>query len=80
MTKKVTLTLEEELIEELNRSSKKSGKKKTQIVREALRSYLNIEDKEAKIKQWEEQNQEAINEYNQFIEEEGIILKHSRMF
>jgi post-segregation antitoxin (ccd killing protein) len=80
MTKKMTITLEDSLIEELNQSSKSLGKKKTQIIREALCSYLDILSKEEKVKAWEDENKEAIAFYNAQVEKEGLILNHSRMF
>lgn len=80
MTRKMTITLEEELLSSLDKIAIKSGKKKTQIIREALNSYLNIKTKEDKKKQWEEENKEAIESYNKMVEEEGLILKNSRMF
>ena len=80
MTKKITITLEESLIEELNLASKSLGKKKTQIIRESLNAYLNLSSKEEKIKLWEEENKIAINEYNERIEKDGLILEDSRMF
>ncbi len=42
MTKKMTITLEENLIDELALLAKDTGKKKTQVVREALQDYLDI--------------------------------------
>jgi len=42
MTKKMTITLEESLIEELAETAKDAGKKKTQIVREALQDYFDV--------------------------------------
>jgi predicted DNA-binding protein len=42
MTKKMTITLEESLIEELAEIAKDTGKKKTQIVREALQDYFDV--------------------------------------
>lgn len=42
MTKKMTITLEESLIEELAEIAKDAGKKKTQIVREALQDYFDV--------------------------------------
>jgi len=80
MTKKMTITLENELIEEINNLAKKEGKKKTQIIREALFSHLNLSNLSDKQKNWKIENQEAINEYNNMIEKEGLILKESRMF
>jgi len=42
MTKKVTITLEESLIQELGAFALEEGKKKTQIIREALQDYFDI--------------------------------------
>ena len=80
MTKKMTITLEDELIEEINSLAKKEGKKKTQIIREALFSHLNLLNQSDKQKKWNIENQEAIEDYNNMIENEGLILKESRMF
>jgi predicted DNA-binding protein len=43
MTKKMTITLEESLIDELSELSKEMGKKKTQIIREALQDYFDTQ-------------------------------------
>lgn len=43
MTKKITITLEENLIEELSIVAMDSGKKKAQIIREALQDYFDIQ-------------------------------------
>ena len=80
MTRKMTITLEDELLTNLDEIALKSGKKKTQIIREALTIYLNISSKDDKKKLWEEENKEAIESYNKMIEEDGLILKYSRMF
>ncbi len=80
MTRKMTITLEDELLTNLDEVALKSGKKKTQIIREALTNYLNISSKDDKKKQWEKENKEAIESYNKMIDEDGLILKHSRMF
>ena len=42
MTKKMTITLEENLIEELASLSEETGKKKAQVVREALQDYFDV--------------------------------------
>jgi len=42
MTKKMTITLEENLIDELSALAKDTGKKKAQVVREALQDYFDI--------------------------------------
>ncbi|MFW2612341.1 type II toxin-antitoxin system CcdA family antitoxin [Aliarcobacter butzleri] len=80
MTRKMTITLEDEILTNLDEFALKNGKKKTQIIREALTNYLNISSKDDKKKQWEEENNEAINSYNKMVDEDGLILKHSRMF
>ncbi|MDD2894650.1 MAG: type II toxin-antitoxin system CcdA family antitoxin [Aliarcobacter sp.] len=80
MTRKMTITLEDELLTNLDEVALKSGKKKTQIIREALTNYLNISSKDDKKKQWEKENKEAIESYNKMIDEDGLILKHSRIF
>ncbi len=41
MTKKITITLEKNLIEELGDLAEETGKKKAQVVREALQDYLD---------------------------------------
>ena len=58
MTRKITITFEDEILDNLHELTKKNDKKK----------------------QWEEENKEAIDSYNKMVEEDGIILKHSRMF
>jgi len=80
MTRKMTITLEEELLTSLDNVALKSGKKKTQIIREALNTYVNTILKEEKIKTWEEENKKAIHSYNEIIEENGLILKSFKMF
>ena len=42
MTKKMTITLEENLIDELASLSEETGKKKAQVVREALQDYFDV--------------------------------------
>lgn len=76
----MTITLEESILSELDNAALTQGKKKSQIIREALTSYLNIASKEEKAEQWYNENKEAINAYNKEVEEEGLILKDSRMF
>jgi len=43
MTKKITITLEENLIDELCVTALENGKKKTQIIREALQDYFDAQ-------------------------------------
>ena len=42
MTKKMTITLEESLIDELSTLALETGKKKTQVIREALQDYFDV--------------------------------------
>jgi len=42
MTKKMTITLEDNLIEELGILAEETGKKKAQVVREALQDYFDV--------------------------------------
>ncbi len=42
MTKKMTITLEESLINELSSLAFETGKKKTQVIREALQDYFDV--------------------------------------
>ncbi len=41
MTKKMTITLEDSLIDELSIVANETGKKKAQVVREALQDYFD---------------------------------------
>ena len=80
MTRKMTITLEDTLLDELDSMAVSLGKKKSQIVREALNSYLNLNSKEEKIKKWQEENTEAIKNHNKRLKENGIILAEHRIF
>ena len=80
MTRKMTITLEESILSELDNAALTQGKKKSQIIREALTSYLNIASKEEKSEQWYKENKDAIDAYNKEVEEKDLILKDSRMF
>ena len=42
MTKKMIITLEENLIDELSSLALETGKKKAQVVREALQDYFDV--------------------------------------
>lgn len=80
MTKKMTITLEDELVDELSATAASLGKKKAQIVREALQSYLPAMKKEQMVQQWKKDNAEAIAEYNERIESEGTFGEKMRLF
>ncbi|WP_162984542.1 type II toxin-antitoxin system CcdA family antitoxin [Poseidonibacter antarcticus] len=80
MTRKMTITLEDTLLDELDSMAISLGKKKSQIVREALNSYLNLNSKEEKIKKWQEENKDAIKNHNKRLKEHGIILEEHRIF
>ena len=80
MTKKMTITLEDELIEELSQTAKQLGKKKAQVVREALQSYLPSAKKKSLEEAWREENREAIREQNAHVEKYGIFGEEYRAF
>lgn len=80
MTKKMTFTLEESLVDQLSTESMRLGKKKTQIVREALNLYFSDQSKNALQKQWQEENMKAIDAYNDGIEHHGVFSEGLRTF
>jgi post-segregation antitoxin (ccd killing protein) len=80
VTKKITFTLEEDLIEKLSDASIYLGKKKTQIIREALKSYLNEQTEEKQRQIWELENKKAIESYNRKIEKHGVFSDTLRSF
>jgi metal-responsive CopG/Arc/MetJ family transcriptional regulator len=43
MTKKMTITLDESFIDELSQVALDLGKKKTQVIREALQDYFDVQ-------------------------------------
>jgi predicted transcriptional regulator len=43
MTKKMTITLDESFIDELSQVAHDLGKKKTQVIREALQDYFDVQ-------------------------------------
>ena len=72
MTKKVTITLENELIDAVAEYAKHTGKKKTQIIREALYDYLPDSKLEQEIR-WKNENREFFRSFNHRIKEEGVF-------
>ena len=80
MTKKMTITLEEELIEELSQTALQLGKKKTQIVREALQEYLPSASKKSLEEAWLLENREAIQADNEHFEKHGLFGAEYRAF
>ncbi|MEN8148034.1 MAG: type II toxin-antitoxin system CcdA family antitoxin [Campylobacterota bacterium] len=80
MTKKMTITLEEELIEELDSTALAMGKKKAQIVREALQSYLPSQQKARLESEWRETNASSIQAYNERVEKHGVFSDGLRSF
>ena len=80
MTRKMTITLEDELIEELSNTATALGKKKTQIVREALQSYLPAMKKSRMAEAWKKANAESIKSYNDMIDSQGAFGDKVRMF
>ena len=80
MTRKMTITLEEELIDELDSTALAMGKKKAQIVREALQSYLPSQQKARLESEWRETNASSIQAYNERIEKHGVFSDGLRSF
>ena len=80
MTKKMTITLEEELIDELTETAKTLGKKKAQVVREALHTYLPSAKKKSLEDAWREENREAIEADNEHFKKHGIFGSEYRAF
>ncbi len=80
MHKKITFTLEEGLVEKLSRFSVEMGKKKTQIVREALNDYFNRAAKADTIERWKRDNKVAMDYYNERVEETGTFSDGIRSF
>ncbi|MCJ7764331.1 MAG: type II toxin-antitoxin system CcdA family antitoxin [Thiovulaceae bacterium] len=80
MTKKMTNTMEDELIEELSQTALQLGKKKAQLVREALQSYLPSAKKKILEEAWLKDNAEAIQAQNAHVEKYGIFGEEYRSF
>jgi post-segregation antitoxin (ccd killing protein) len=80
MMRKITITLEESLIEALSKTAIRTGLKKTQIIREALKSHLANMQKEKLQKEWLENNESSIDAYNRYIKKEGIFGEAYRTF
>ena len=72
MTKKITITLEDDLVSAVAEFAKQTGKKKTQIIREALKSYLPASKEEQELL-WKNENRDSISSFNQRIDEEGVF-------
>jgi antitoxin CcdA len=80
MQKKVTFTLEEGLVEKLARISAELGKKKTQVVREALTEYIAKTTREQARQAWQKENKEALERYNRRVEDGGVFSDGLRSF
>ena len=79
MTKKMTITLEEELINEVAKLAQSTGKKKTQIIREALKEYLP-QTTQTLEQQWKQDNAQAFVSYNKRLNASGIFSDNLRSF
>jgi post-segregation antitoxin (ccd killing protein) len=77
MTKKMTVTLEEELLKQLDLLASSTGKKKAQVVREALKNYFKTQNTQ---ENWEKENKEAISSYNTRVTSQGLFSKDLRQF
>lgn len=80
MTRKMTITLEEELLDALDETALMMGKKKTQIVREALQNYLSDQQKKSLEERWRKENAASIRDYNDRIEKQGLFSDGLRSF
>ncbi|MCF6201381.1 MAG: type II toxin-antitoxin system CcdA family antitoxin [Hydrogenimonas sp.] len=80
MMRKITITLEESLIEALSKAAMKTGLKKTQIIRDALKSHLLTIQKDTLKQEWLKRNKTAIERYNRHVEEHGIFAQEYRTF
>ncbi|WP_456403372.1 type II toxin-antitoxin system CcdA family antitoxin [Hydrogenimonas sp.] len=78
--RKITITLEESLIEALSKTAMRTGLKKTQIIRDALKSHLANIQKEKLQKEWLKNNKSSIDAYNRHIKENGIFGEEFRTF
>lgn len=78
--RKITITLEESLIEALRDTAMKTGLKKTQIIRDALNAHLSNLQKEKRRKEWLKSNRSAIEAYNRHIETNGLFGEEYRTF
>jgi metal-responsive CopG/Arc/MetJ family transcriptional regulator len=77
MTKKMTVTLEEELLEQLDLLANSTGKKKAQVVREALKNYFKVQNTQ---ENWEKENKKAIDSYNIRVTSQELFSKDLRRF
>ncbi len=80
MMRKITITLEESLVEALTKTAMQTGLKKTQIIRDALKSHLAAMQKEKLQKEWLRNNKSSIDAYNRHINEYGIFGEEFRTF
>jgi post-segregation antitoxin (ccd killing protein) len=78
--KKVTLTLEEPLIEKLAAIARATGLKKTQIVRNALKEYFHKLERTMRKEAWLEENVEALDSYGKYIDTYGCFSEGHRNF
>lgn len=67
-----SLTLDRDLLDE----AKTLGVNVSRAAEEGLAVALKAE----RARRWKEENAEAIREYNEFVEREGVLLSEHRMF
>ncbi|BBG64889.1 hypothetical protein NNO_0187 [Hydrogenimonas sp.] len=78
--RKITVTLEESLIDALSKTALQTGLKKSRIIRDALKKHLAILQKESAKREWLEKNRLSMEAYNRRIEDEGIFAEEFRRF
>jgi antitoxin CcdA len=79
MNERITVELDSASIA----AAKEAGIDLSQLLREALRRrlpHLHAEDREAAARQWYEENKEAVDSINKFIEEHGLWSDGGRQF
>ncbi len=80
MMRKITITLEESLIEAISETARTTGLKKTQIIRDALNAHLSNLQRDKRRKEWLKENRSAIKAYNRHIETNGLFGEEYRTF
>lgn len=79
MTKRVTLALEDDVIA----AAENAGVDLSEVLSRALRRslpQLQEKDREAANARWRDENREAIEAVNRFINENGLFSDGARMF
>ncbi len=79
MNERISIELDSESIA----AAKEAGIDLSQLLRDALRRrlpHLQPADREAIARQWYEENKEAVDSYNKFVAEHGLLSDGVRKF